>query len=172
MIFNLGDLKATVDESCFVAPNSTLIGDVELAKNANVWFNAVLRADNEKISVGEDTNVQEGAVLHVDPGYPLDIGKGVTIGHQATVHGCTVGDYSLIGINSVVLNGAKIGKHCLIGANALVPENMEVPDGSLVVGSPAKIIRELNDKQREGLERSADDYVNRAERYKAELREA
>lgn len=153
----------------FVAPNATVIGSVVLDDLASIWFNAVLRGDNEPIIVGPESNVQDGAVLHTDPGCPLTLGRGVTVGHKAVVHGCEVGDYSLIGINAVVLNGAKIGRHCLIGANALVPEGMEIPDGSLVLGSPGRIKRELTDSQRKELELSARHYVDNAARYRQHL---
>lgn len=163
-----GKVPASQD-AAFVAPSATLIGDVTLGTASSVWFNAVIRADNDQVVVGDSTNVQDAAVLHCDPGFPLNIGANVTIGHHATVHGCTVGDYSLIGINAVVLNGAVIGKHCLIGANALVPENMEIPDGSLVVGSPAKIVRQLGDEQKKSLEQSAADYAAKAHKYQSTL---
>lgn len=171
MIYQLGNKKVKRHGESFIAPNATIIGDVELGNNSSIWFNVVLRGDSDKITIGEESNVQDGSVLHCDPGYPLTLGKGVTIGHKAMVHGCTVGDYSLIGINAVILNGAKIGKHCLIGANALVPENMEIPDGSLVVGSPAKIKRQLSEQQQIGLEKSAAHYVKNGQRYLAELKE-
>lgn len=148
MKYKLGDCIPQCHQDTFVAPNASIIGNVTIGKGSSVWFNAVVRADNDSVTIGDNTNLQEGAVLHCDPGFPLTIGQGVTVGHQATVHGCTVGDFSLIGINAVVLNGAKIGKHCLIGANALIPENTEIPDGSLVVGSPAKVLKPLNDTQK------------------------
>jgi carbonic anhydrase/acetyltransferase-like protein (isoleucine patch superfamily) len=131
-----------------VAPNATLVGKVKLEEGANVWFNAVLRGDNELILIGKNSNVQDGTVMHTDMGYPLTLGTGVTIGHNAMLHGCTVGDYSLIGINAVILNGAKIGKHCIIGANSLIGEGKEIPDGSLVMGSPGKVVRELTERRR------------------------
>jgi carbonic anhydrase/acetyltransferase-like protein (isoleucine patch superfamily) len=171
MKYALGQKKIKSHSDCFIAPSATVIGEVSLDKRSSVWFQAVIRADNDKISIGEKTNIQDGAVLHCDEGFPLTIGNGVTVGHQATVHGCTVGDYSLIGINSVILNGAKIGRHCLIGANALVPENMEIPDGSLVVGSPAKILRQLSEEQRANLEKSAEEYASKGSVYIQELKE-
>jgi carbonic anhydrase/acetyltransferase-like protein (isoleucine patch superfamily) len=149
----------------FVADNATLIGSVVLQPNASVWFNVVIRADNDTIVIGEDSNVQDGSVLHTDTGYRLDIGRGVTIGHKAMLHGCTIGDYSLIGINAVVLNGARIGKYCLIGANALIPEGVEIPDGSLVLGSPGRVKRSLTDGEKKMLEASARHYVSNAQRY-------
>lgn len=154
----------------FVAHNATVIGSVKLMEKSSVWFNVVIRGDNELITIGPESNVQDGSVLHTDPGVPLTIGRGVTVGHKAMLHGCQIGDYSLIGINAVVLNGAKIGKHCLIGANTLIPEGMEIPDGSMVIGSPGKIRRELNDNQRKMLELSAMHYVQNAERYIASLK--
>lgn len=155
----------------FVAHNATVIGSVLLMEKSSVWFNVVIRGDNELITIGPESNVQDGSVLHTDPGIPLSLGRGVTVGHKAMLHGCQIGDYSLIGINAVVLNGAKIGKHCLIGANTLIPEGMEIPDGSMVVGSPGKIRRELNDNQKKMLELSAMHYVKNAERYMASLKE-
>src|ERR1700744_4802776 len=129
----------------WIAPNAVLIGRVVLKKNASVWFGATLRGDNEPITVGEDSNVQDGAVLHADPGSPLTLGRGGTVGHQAMLHGCTVGDNCLIGIGAVVLNGARIGKNCLIGAKALIAEGKEIPDNSLVVGAPGRVLRPLSE---------------------------
>lgn len=166
MFYELGDRKPELEGSGqFVADNATIIGSVKLMDKASVWFNVVIRGDNELITVGPETNVQDGSVLHTDPGLPLTLGKGVTVGHKVMLHGCEVGDFSLIGINAVVLNGAKIGKHCLIGANTLIPEGMEVPDGSMVVGSPGKIKRELSDNQKKMLEMSAAHYVKNAGNY-------
>ncbi|MDY6841421.1 MAG: gamma carbonic anhydrase family protein [Pseudomonadota bacterium] len=171
MFYQLNDRTPELEgEGHFVADNASVIGRVRLMEKASVWFNAVIRGDNELITIGPETNVQDGSVLHTDPGMPLTLGRGVTVGHQAMLHGCEIGDYSLIGINAVVLNGAKIGKHCLIGANALIPEGMEVPDGSMVVGSPGKIKRELNDNQKKMLEMSAQHYVQNAARYADELK--
>jgi carbonic anhydrase/acetyltransferase-like protein (isoleucine patch superfamily) len=171
MFYQLNDRTPELEgEGHFVADNASVIGRVRLMEKASVWFNAVIRGDNELITIGPETNVQDGSVLHTDPGMPLTLGRGVTVGHQAMLHGCEIGDYSLIGINAVVLNGAKIGKHCLIGANALIPERMEVPDGSMVVGSPGKIKRELNDNQKKMLEMSAQHYVQNAARYADELK--
>lgn len=149
----------------FIAPNATLVGDIELHEDVSIWFNVVIRADNDKVTIGPQSNIQDASVLHVDPHQPITIGRGVTVGHKAMLHGCEIGDYSLIGINAVVLNGAKIGKHCLIGANALVTENMEIPDGSMVVGSPAKIKRALSEPQMKMLEMSAGHYVSNSQRY-------
>ncbi|WP_231876870.1 gamma carbonic anhydrase family protein [Oleiphilus sp. HI0080] len=149
----------------FVASNATLVGDIELHEDASIWFNVVIRADNDKVVIGPQSNIQDAAVLHVDPRCPINIGRGVTVGHKAMLHGCEIGDFSLIGINAVVLNGAKIGKHCLIGANALVTENMEIPDGSMVVGSPAKVKRTLSEPQMKMLEMSAGHYVSNSQLY-------
>ena len=167
MIFSLGDLRVKVaSDNFFVAHNATVVGDVEIGEGVNIWFNAVVRADCDRIVIGDESNVQDGAMIHTDPGSPTLIGRGVTIGHHAVVHGCTVGDYSLIGINAVVLTGAKIGKRCLIGANALVPEGMVIPDGSLVVGSPAVIKRQLDEKYQQGLALSASHYVENGIRFR------
>jgi carbonic anhydrase/acetyltransferase-like protein (isoleucine patch superfamily) len=154
----------------FIAPGAHVIGDVELCERVSVWFNAVIRADNEPIVVGAGSNIQEHSMLHTDPGFPLTVGKGVTIGHHVTVHGCTLGDYSLVGINAVVLNGAKIGDHSIIGANSLVTEGMEVPSGVLVVGTPAKVKRKLNDEEKKALEEGATHYMKNARRFTRSLR--
>lgn len=160
-------------EDYFIAPNASVIGSVRLGHQASIWFNAVLRADADAdadaITIGDDCNVQDGAVLHVDPGFPLTLGKGVTIGHKAMVHGCTIGDYSLVGINAVVLNGARIGSYCVIGANALVTEGMEVPDGSVVMGTPGKIRKMLGDDEKKHLEQLAAHYVVNGKRFREEL---
>ena len=169
MKYRLGDLRVETHPQSWVAPTATLIGKVRLQAGANVWFGAVLRGDNELIDIGENSNVQDGTVMHTDMGWPLTLGKGVTVGHNAMLHGCTVGDYSLVGIGAVILNGARIGKHCIIGANALVPEGREIPDGSLVVGSPGKVVRELTPVQQQLLEASAAHYVHNAQRYARDL---
>lgn len=169
MKYRLGDLQVETHPQSWVAPTATLIGKVRLQAGANVWFGAVLRGDNELIDIGENSNVQDGTVMHTDMGWPLTLGKGVTVGHNAMLHGCTVGDYSLVGIGAVILNGARIGKHCIIGANALVPEGREIPDGSLVVGSPGKVVRELTPAQQQLLEASAAHYVHNAQRYARDL---
>lgn len=170
MIYSLGDKQVTYPgKPSYIAPNATVIGDVELHENSSIWFNVVIRADNDKIVIGENSNVQDGAVLHVDPGVPMQVGKGVTIGHKAMLHGCTIGDNTLIGINAVVLNGAKIGKNCLIGANALIPEKMEVPDGSMVIGSPGKVKRALTEPEIKMLEMGAAVYVRNGERFSKKL---
>lgn len=172
MFYSLGQRKPEKDgDGQFVAHNATVIGSVKLMEKSSIWFNVVIRGDNELITIGPESNIQDGSVLHTDPGIPLTIGRGVTVGHQVMLHGCQIGDYSLIGINAVVLNGAKIGKHCLIGANTLIPEGMEIPDGSMVIGSPGKVRRELNDSQKKMLEFSAAHYVKNAERYLADLQQ-
>ncbi|MAA63162.1 MAG: gamma carbonic anhydrase family protein [Alteromonadaceae bacterium] len=166
MKYRLGKHEPQLEgEGQFVADNATVIGQVVLQEKSSIWFNVVIRGDNDLITVGPETNVQDGSVLHTDSGIRLTLGRGVTVGHKVMLHGCEVGDYSLIGINAVVLNGAKIGKHCLIGANTLIPEGMVVPDGSMVVGSPGKVKRELNDNQKKMLELSAAHYVHNAQRY-------
>ena len=169
MKYRLGDLRVETHPRSWVAPTATLIGKVRLQAGANVWFGAVLRGDNELIDIDENSNVQDGTVMHTDMGSPLTLGKGVTVGHNAMLHGCTVDDYSLVGINAVILNGARIGKYCIIGANALIPEGKEIPDGSLVMGSPGKVVRELTDAQKKMLEASAAHYVHNAERYARDL---
>lgn len=170
MKYSLGNDRVEMASDAWIADTAAVIGKVRLEAGANVWFGAVLRGDMELILIGEHSNVQDGAVMHTDSGFPLTLGKGVTVGHNAMLHGCTVGDYSLVGINAVVLNGAKIGKHCIIGANALVPEGKEIPDGSLVVGSPCKVVRELTDQQKKMLELSAAHYVHNAQRYRRDLK--
>jgi len=169
--YRLGEFRVEAEPESWVAPTAALVGKVRLERGASVWFNCVLRGDNELIHIGENSNVQDGSVMHTDMGYPLTLGTGVTIGHKAMLHGCTVGDYSLIGINAVILNGAKIGKYCLIGANALIPEGKVIPDGSLVMGSPGKVVRELTEQQMKMLEASAAHYVHNAQRYARELLE-
>jgi carbonic anhydrase/acetyltransferase-like protein (isoleucine patch superfamily) len=169
MIYQLEDAVPQIHASAWVAENATLAGQITLQKDVSIWFNAVLRAEHAPITVGEGSNIQDGSVCHVDPGMPLTIGRSVTVGHKVMLHGCTIGDESLIGINAVILNGAKIGRNCLIGANSLIPEGKEIPDGSLVMGSPGKIVRTLNEAQIEGLRASAMHYVENGRRYKASL---
>jgi carbonic anhydrase/acetyltransferase-like protein (isoleucine patch superfamily) len=169
MKYRLGDSRVETHPESWVAPTATLIGKVKLEAGASVWFGAVLRGDNELIHIGENSNVQDGTVIHTDMGSPLNVGKGVTIGHNVMLHGCSIDDYSLIGINSVILNGAKIGKYCIIGANSLIGEGKEIPDGSLVMGSPGRVVRELTDAQKKMLEASAAHYVHNAQRYARDL---
>ena len=170
-IYRLGDVapQLPAEGEYWVAPNAVLVGAVKLLPGASVWYNVVIRGDNELITIGEDSNVQEGAVLHTDMGYPLTLGKGVTIGHKAMLHGCEIGDNSLIGINAVVLNGAKIGKNCLIGANALITEGKVIPDNSLVMGQPGKVVRELDEGAVAGLQMSAQHYVQNWQRFAKDL---
>ena len=171
MIYSLGDRHPEFrGDDYFVADGAVVIGSVILEQNASIWFNAVIRGDNDLITIGENSNIQDGSVLHTDGGIPLTVGKNVTVGHKVMLHGCTIGDNSLIGINAVVLNGAKIGKGCLIGANSLIPEGKEIPDGSLVMGSPGKVVKQLGPEQIKGLEMSAMHYVENFKRYKKDLK--
>jgi carbonic anhydrase/acetyltransferase-like protein (isoleucine patch superfamily) len=169
MLYRLGDRVPKVHETAFVAPSAQLIGSVLLEENSSVWFGAVLRGDNELLTVGRDTNVQDGSVLHTDAGILLTLGRGITVGHKVMLHGCEVGDFSLVGINSVVLNRAKIGSYCLIGANALITEGKVIPDGSVLMGSPGKIVRQLTDIERKVLEASSAHYVKNALQYRNQL---
>lgn len=170
MLYSLGDNKVKfVGAGQFVADSATVIGDVALHESVSVWFNVVIRGDADTITIGARSNIQDGSVLHIDSGFPLNIAEDVTVGHKAMIHGCTIGAGSLVGINAVVLNGAQIGRGCLIGANALVTEGMVIPDGSLVMGSPAKIRRQLSDEERETLLLSAAHYVENGQRYLREL---
>ena len=156
-------------EGHFVAPNAAVIGQVTLHANSSVWFSCVLRGDVERIEIGEGSNIQDGTVIHADPGFPALVGANVTVGHNAMLHGCTVGDGSLVGIGAVVLNGAVIGKGCLIGANALVTEGAQIPDGSVVFGSPGKVRKTLSAEEQLMLAHNADHYVGNASRYAHEL---
>ncbi|WP_299174888.1 gamma carbonic anhydrase family protein [uncultured Brevundimonas sp.] len=171
-IYALGDSRPQFPPAgeYWVAPSASVIGNVILHPNASIWFGAVLRGDNEPITIGPDTNIQDGSVLHTDMGSPLTLGRGVTVGHKAMLHGCDVGDYSLIGIGAVVLNGVKIGKNCIIGANALLTEGKIIPDNSLVVGQPGKVVRERDPEQIAVLRMSAEHYVQNWKRFAAELR--
>ena len=169
-IYQLGGHAPEIDASAYVADSATLIGQVTVEANASVWFGVTIRGDNERITIGENSNVQEGTVMHTDMGFPMVIGKNVSIGHQAMLHGCTVGDGSLIGIQAVLLNGARIGKGCLVGAGALVTEGKEFPDHSLILGSPAKVVRTLTEDDLLRLQGNADGYVERGRRFKAELK--
>jgi carbonic anhydrase/acetyltransferase-like protein (isoleucine patch superfamily) len=155
----------------FIAHDATLVGDITLENDANVWFQVVIRAENDRIHIGEGCNVQDGSVLHVDPGYPLTLARHVSIGHKVMLHGCTIGEGTLVGINSVVMNGAKIGSGSLIGANTLIAEGKEIPDGVLVLGSPGKIVRELKPEERDFLLKIAAGYVERSKMYRKELHE-
>ena len=169
-IYQLDDLIPFVPASAWVADNAQVIGDVTLGEDSSIWFGVVVRGDTESITIGSGSNIQDGSVLHADPGVPLVIGDSVTVGHQVMLHGCTIGDNTLIGIQAVVLNGAKIGKNSLLGAGSLVTEGKEFPDGSMIFGSPAKAVRQLSEEQIEGLKKTARHYVDNASRYKAGLK--
>lgn len=153
------------DGFVFVADTAVVIGNVELAEDVGIWFGAVLRGDNEPIAIGRGSNVQDLCVLHTDPGFPLTVGEGCTVGHRAILHGCAVGDHSLVGMGAIILNGARVGRHCLIGAGALITEGKAIPDNSLVVGAPGKVVRTLTDDEIAGLHRSAEHYVQNARRF-------
>jgi carbonic anhydrase/acetyltransferase-like protein (isoleucine patch superfamily) len=169
-IYRLGDDAPRVPGSAYIAESATVIGKVILGEQVSVWPGAVIRGDNDRIIVGDGSNVQDHAVLHTDPGFPLTIGENVTVGHQAMLHGCTIGDGCLIGIQAVVMNGAVIGKDCLIGAGALIAEGKTFPERKLIVGAPAKIARDLGDEEIEKMHRAAPGYVRRQETYKAKLK--
>ncbi len=171
-IYELDGIKPQISQGFnWIAPTAVLIGDIHVGESVGIWFGSVLRGDNEPITIHDDTNIQENCVMHTDPGFPLTIGKGCTIGHKAMLHGCTIGNNSLIGMGATVLNGAKIGENCLIGAGALVPEGKEIPDNSLVVGMPGKVIRQLDDNAIQGLKASAQHYVANAKRFASGLKE-
>lgn len=170
-LYDLDGVKPSTPESgnYWVADNATVLGNVILRENASVWFNAVLRGDNDPIEIGENSNIQDGSVLHTDHGVPLTIGKNVTVGHMVMLHGCTIADGTLIGIGSTILNRAKIGKNCIIGAHSLIPEGKEIPDNSLVMGSPGKVVRELDDGAAQMIAASAQVYVDNWKRFKSGL---
>lgn len=171
MMYTLGDRRVeTSGDDYYIAHNATVIGSVILEKDVSIWFNVVIRGDNDPIRIGEGTNIQDGSVLHADVGVPLTIGSYVTVGHKVMLHGCEIGDNSLIGINAVVLNGAKIGKNCIIGANALVPEGKVIPDNSMVMGSPGKVVREVTDKNLMLIKMSALSYVANYKRFKSDFK--
>ena len=170
MIYKLGERQLeTSGDDFYVAENATVIGSVVLHKNASVWFGAVLRGDNEPIEIGEGTNIQDGTVIHTDAGVPFSIGEYCTVGHQVMLHGCQIGNNTLIGINAVILNNAKIGNNCIIGANTLIPEGKVIPDNSLVMGSPGKVVKQLEEKHFHIIKMSALHYVENFKRYKREL---
>lgn len=166
MKYSLGERKVTCNGDYWIAPDAVVIGSVVLENNASVWFGCIVRADNDTVTIGENSQLQDGCVLHVDPGYPLTIGRNVSVGHMAMLHGCTIGDGSLIGIKSVILNGAKIGRNCLIGANSLIAEGKEIPDGSLVVGSPGRVVRQLTPEEIARINSASDHYVQKFRRYR------
>lgn len=165
MKFSLGERRITCQGEYWIAPNAMVVGSVVLEPHASIWFNCVVRADNDLITIGENSQLQDGCVLHVDPGFPITIGKNVSVGHMVMLHGCTIGDGSLIGIKSVILNGAKIGKNCLIGANSLITEGKEIPDGSMVMGSPGKVVRALRPEEISRINGVAGNYVKRYQLY-------
>lgn len=169
-VYSLDEKVPSIPETAWVAESATVVGEVRMGEQASVWYGAVIRADNAEIHIGARTNIQENAVLHVDPGMPLQIGDGVTVGHLAMLHGCSIGDYSLVGIGAVVLNGARIGRHCLVGAGALVTEGKSFPDGSLIVGSPAQAVRSLSEEQMQALKTAAERYVERAQFHRTRLK--
>ncbi|PHR59254.1 MAG: gamma carbonic anhydrase family protein [Robiginitomaculum sp.] len=172
-VYALGDLRPDLPEDgkYWIAPDAQVIGRVTLHTNASLWFGVVARGDMDRLTIGENSNIQDGTVLHSDAGFPMTVGKGVTVGHKAMLHGCTIGDNSLIGIGATVLNGAVIGKNCLIGAHALITEGKQIPDNSMVVGAPGKIIREVSTEMAEMLTASAEHYVSNWQNYARELRE-
>lgn len=169
-IYQLADISPEIDPSAFLAESANIIGKVRIEAKASIWFDVTIRGDNELISVGENSNVQEGCILHTDPGYPLTIENNVTIGHQAMLHGCSIGQGSLIGIQAVILNGAKIGKNCLVGAGALVTEGKEFPENSLIIGSPAKAVRTLTEQDILKMQANTHHYVERGQAYKTQLK--
>ena len=171
-LYELDGIRPTTPDSgnYWVADNATVLGNVHMHENSSVWFNAVLRGDNDPITIGENSNIQDGCVLHTDPGCPLTIGKDVTVGHMVMLHGCTIGDESLIGIGATVLNRAVIGKNCIIGAHALIPEGKVIPDNSLVMGAPGKVVKEISDPQIMMIKGSAQVYVDNWKRFKAGLK--
>jgi carbonic anhydrase/acetyltransferase-like protein (isoleucine patch superfamily) len=171
MIYSLGERNVEFRGDYYVAPSASVIGSVVLGHNASVWFNCVLRGDNDVITIGDNTNVQDASVLHIDEGVPLSLGANVSIGHKVMLHGCSVGDNSLIGMNAVVLNNARIGKNCLVGACALITEGKEIPDGSLVLGSPGRVVRALKESEIKDISRIAEHYAQKSALYRTSLRE-
>lgn len=168
-VYRLGKVEPQIAASAYVAPNATVLGNVALEESATVWFGATLRGDNDIIRIGRFSNVQDGAVLHTDPGFPLHVAAHVSIGHQAMLHGCSVGEGSLIGIQAVVLNGAVIGRECLVGAGAIITEGKSFPDGTLIIGAPATVKRELRPEERDKLRKIAENYAARGEHYRIHL---
>jgi len=166
-VYELDQISPTVPDSAYVADSAQVMGNVQLGEHSSVWFGAVVRGDTEHIHIGEGSNIQDGSVLHADFGVPLTIGKHVTVGHKVMLHGCTIGDETLVGIGAVILNNAKIGKNCLVGAGSLVTEGKAFPDGSVIMGSPAKVVRSLSPEQMQGLRGMAQHYIDNALRYKA-----
>ena len=169
MIYSLDGKTIKTDGDYYIAPTATVIGDVTLMRNATIWFGTTLRGDNDQIIIGEGSNVQDCSMIHTDPGFGVTVGDNVSIGHMVMLHGCTIGDGTLVGIGSIILNGAVIGKNCLIGANSMITEGKQIPDNSVVMGSPGKIIRQTTEKDLALISRPAPHYVARAEMYKAQL---
>lgn len=170
MKYSLGERRIECKGDYYIAETAVVIGSVVMHDNASIWWNCVVRADNDVVTLGENSQIQDGCVLHVDPGHPLTLGRNVSVGHMAMLHGCSIGDGTLVGIKSVILNDAKIGKHCLIGANTLIAEGKEIPDGSLVMGSPGRVVRQLRPEEIERIGKIADHYVQRFKLYRRELR--
>ena len=171
MIYSMGERQVEFRGDYYVAPGSSVIGSVVFGHNASVWFNCVLRGDNDIITIGDSTNIQDASVLHVDPGFPINLGARVSIGHKVMLHGCSVGDNCLIGINAVILNSARIGKNCLVGASTLITEGKEIPDGSLVLGSPGRVVRALTEPEIQRISDTAERYVEKSALFRATLRE-
>jgi len=169
-LYQLATVAPRIDPTAWIADSATVIGNVSIDQDCSVWFGAVIRGDNEPVRIDAGANIQEGAVLHTDPGYPLHVAAGATIGHQAMLHGCSIGQGSMVGIQAVVLNGARIGRNCLVGAGALVTERKEFPDNSLIVGTPAKVLRQLTEEEIAGLQRNAAEYAERARFFACELK--
>jgi carbonic anhydrase/acetyltransferase-like protein (isoleucine patch superfamily) len=169
-IYQIGEHIPNVAPSAYVTESVNIVGQVNVGENVSIWFGTTIRGDNETITIGANTNLQESCVLHADPGFPLTIGENVSVGHQAMLHGCTIGDGSLVGIQAVILNGAKIGKNSLVGAGALVTEGKEFPDNSLIIGSPARVLRTLNETDIERLAKIANSYVTRSQFFKENLK--
>jgi carbonic anhydrase/acetyltransferase-like protein (isoleucine patch superfamily) len=169
-IYQLGEHAPDIDPSAYITESANVIGKAKIEANASIWFDVTIRGDNELITVGENSNVQEGCILHTDPGFPVTIGRNVTVGHQAMLHGCTIGDGSLIGIQAVILNGARIGKNCLVGAGALVTEGKQFPDNALILGTPARVARILTDEDIARMQRNSSNYVERGQLFKQQLK--
>jgi carbonic anhydrase/acetyltransferase-like protein (isoleucine patch superfamily) len=170
MLYSISTRKPDIDPTCFVADDAVLIGSIRIEADCSIWFGTILRGDNDLITILQGTNIQDGVVVHTDEGIPMTVGKQVTVGHKAVLHGCQIGDNALIGINAVLLNKAKIGNNCLIGAGALVPEGKEIPDNSVVFGTPGRVVREVTQQERDRIKSSALHYVDKASLYRNELR--
>ena len=168
-VYSIGDKTPSIAPDAWVAPDASVIGDVELQAKSSVWFGAAIRAENDRVVISEGCNIQDGTVIHIDPGYPLMLHRHVTVGHKVMLHGCTVHEQSLIGIGSILLNGSVIGKNSLVGANTLIPEGKEYPDGVLILGSPGKVVRKLTDEEQQGLMRAAEHYISNAEYFRNNL---